>query len=113
VAGFDVIYACQDVEHDRRTGLCSLPARLGVHRALLAARLLHAGMLATLVIAMRGAGLGMLTGVAIGLVAALLVVEHALVRRGELRHVNAAFFTVNGAVSLLFGALVSADLLWR
>jgi 4-hydroxybenzoate polyprenyltransferase len=112
VAGFDVIYACQDVEHDRRTGLRSLPARLGVRRSLLVARLLHAGMLAALVLAARGAQLGALSALAIGLVATLLVVEHALVRDGDLRRVNAAFFTVNGAVSLLFGALVSADLLW-
>ena len=113
VSGFDVIYACQDIEHDRRTGLCSLPARLGLRRALLAARLLHASMLVTLVLAARAGGLGALSWLAIGLVATLLVIEHALVRGGDLRHVNAAFFTVNGAVSLLFGALVSADLLWR
>ena len=113
VAGFDVIYACQDVEHDRRTGLHSLPARLGVRRALLVARGLHAGMLLALLVAARSGGLGLLSWLAIGLVAALLVVEHALVRDGELSRVNAAFFTVNGAVSLVFGALVAADLLWR
>ncbi|HEX5008996.1 MAG TPA: UbiA-like polyprenyltransferase [Planctomycetota bacterium] len=113
VAGFDVIYACQDVEHDRREGLCSLPARMGIGPALGMARLLHAGMLAALLVAARLAGLGPLSWAAIGLVAALLVVEHGLVRGGNLARVNAAFFTLNGAVSLLFGLLVAADLLWR
>ncbi len=113
VAGFDVIYACQDVDHDRREGLCSLPARLGVPRALVVARALHAGMLVALLLASRAAQLGPLSWAGIGLVTALLLVEHGLVRGGDLSRVNAAFFTVNGAVSLLFGALVATDLLWR
>jgi 4-hydroxybenzoate polyprenyltransferase len=112
VAGFDVIYACQDVEHDRREGLRSLPARLGVPRALLVARALHAGMVVALLLASRAAQLGPLSWLGIALVVALLVVEHALVRGGDLSRVNAAFFTVNGAVSLVFGALVATDMLW-
>jgi 4-hydroxybenzoate polyprenyltransferase len=113
VAGFDVIYACQDVEHDRREGLCSLPARLGIRRALVGARVLHAGMLAALLAAALTAHLGPISWVAIGLVGVLLVVEHGLVRGGDLGRINAAFFTLNGAVSLLFGLAVATDLLWR
>ena len=111
VAGFDVISACQDVDHDRREGLHSLPGRFGVPRALLLARVLHAGMLACLGLALRLAGLGTLSWVALGLVAALLVIEHALVAGGNLARVNAAFFTLNGVVSLVFAGLVAADLL--
>ncbi len=112
VAGFDVIYACQDIEHDRREGLRSLPARLGVGPALLLARLLHGGMLLALVQTVRTAGLGTPSWIGVGLVAALLVVEHGLVAGGNLRRANAAFFTVNGVVGVLFGLLMGADLLW-
>lgn len=112
VAGFDVIYACQDVEHDRREGLRSLPARLGVRPALRVAAGLHAGMLAVLAVTAREAGFGAAGWAAIGLVGALLAVEHALVRGGNLARVNAAFFTLNGVVSLAFGGLVAADILW-
>jgi 4-hydroxybenzoate polyprenyltransferase len=113
VAGFDVIYACQDVEHDRAERLHSLPARLGVRRALLAARVLHALMLLALAATALSAGLGPLSWLAITLVAALLIGEHALVRGGNLARVNAAFFTLNGVVSLVFAGLVGTDLLWR
>jgi 4-hydroxybenzoate polyprenyltransferase len=113
VSGFDVIYACQDVEHDRREGLHSLPARLGVARALLLARALHAGMIAALCVLAVRADLGPASWSAIALVAVLLAVEHGLVRGGDLSRVNAAFFTLNGVVSLVFAALVGADLLWR
>lgn len=112
VAGFDIIYAGQDVEHDRREGLRSLPARLGLRGALRVAAVLHAGMLAALVAAARAWGLGPLSWAAIALVGALLAVEHGLVRGGDLSRVNAAFFTVNGVVALAFGGLVAADLLW-
>lgn len=113
VAGFDVIYACQDVEHDRREGLHALPARIGAERALLVARALHVGMLGALSLAVRSADLGTPSWIGVALVAALLVVEHALVSARDLSRVNAAFFTVNGVVSCAFSALVTADLLWR
>lgn len=111
VGGFDVIYACQDVEHDRREGLAALPARWGTQRALTVARWLHGAMIACLLVAAEIGGWGTLGWVAIHLVSALLVVEHLLVRGGDLTRVNAAFFTINGVVSLAFGALVGADLL--
>jgi 4-hydroxybenzoate polyprenyltransferase len=112
VAGFDVIYACQDIEHDRREGLRSLPARHGASRALWAARGLHLLMLGALALTAKSAGLGPLSWLAIGLVGALLAWEHGMVSAHDMRRVDAAFFTANGLVSVLFAALVGTDLLW-
>lgn len=102
VAGFDVLYACQDVDFDRRVGLHSLPARLGVAPALWWARAMHAltvGLLAALAASFH---LPWPAWVGVAAVAALLVYEHRLVRPDDLSRVNAAFFTVNGYISLLF-----------
>jgi 4-hydroxybenzoate polyprenyltransferase len=112
VAGFDIIYACQDVSHDRREGLHSIPARWGVPAALWAARGLHVVMLIALTRTVSLGGLGTLSWVAIGMMAVLLVIEHLLVAGGDLSRVNAAFFTVNGIVGVIFGVFVGADLLW-
>lgn len=111
VAGFDVIYACQDAEVDRQLGLCSLPARLGVQRALGVAALLH--VLCVVAFAAVGplAGLGWIYLGAVGLAAALLVVEHRIVSPADLSRVNAAFFTVNGFVALILGAAGILDVL--
>lgn len=108
VAGFDTIYACQDVDFDRREGLRSLPARLGVARALAVARGLHAAtvmFLAALylVTPLHPLYLGGVAGVA-----ALLAYEHALVRADDLSRVNAAFFTVNGWVGVFYLAATAA-----
>ena len=111
VGGFDIIYACQDVEHDRREGLSALPARLGPERALSVARWLHVAMLVAVGLAGVSGGWSTLGWVAVALVAVLLVVEHALVWGGDLSRVDAAFFTINGLVSVAFGGLVGADLL--
>jgi 4-hydroxybenzoate polyprenyltransferase len=112
VAGFDTIYACQDVDFDRREGLRSLPARLGTHRALLAARLLHAAAVALLaalylLVPLHPVYLG---GVAA--VAALLVYEHSLVSPDDFSRVNAAFFTVNGWISIGYLAFTLVALRW-
>jgi len=108
-AGFDIIYACQDYEFDRAAGLFSVPARLGLRRALLAARMLHAGMVLCLVFLSYRFGLGSLSLAGIAMVAALLVYEHSLVKANDLSRVNAAFFTVNGYVSVLFFCFWAAD----
>lgn len=113
VAGFDVIYSCQDVEHDRSEGLFSLPSRRGVLPALAVARALHGVMIVALVAAALSAGLGPLAWAGIALVTGLLVYEHSLVAGGDLSRLDAAFFTINGVVSILFAAFVGADLLWR
>jgi 4-hydroxybenzoate polyprenyltransferase len=100
-AGFDVLYACQDCDFDRAAGLRSIPARLGVARALWVSRLLHAGAFAALV------GLYFLTGLGwpalAGVLAtgALLVYQHSLVRADDLSRLNAAFFTANAFVSVI------------
>jgi 4-hydroxybenzoate polyprenyltransferase len=100
-AGFDVLYACQDCDFDRAAGLRSIPARLGVARALWVSRLLHAGAFAALV------GLYFLTGLGwpalAGVLAtgALLLYQHSLVRADDLSRLNAAFFTANAFVSVI------------
>jgi 4-hydroxybenzoate polyprenyltransferase len=100
-AGFDVLYACQDCEFDRAEGLRSLPARLGVSRALWASRLLHAGAFAALVGLYFVAGLGALALLGVLATGALLVYQHSLVRAGDLSRLNAAFFTANAFVSVI------------
>lgn len=109
VTGFDILYACQDVEFDRGAGLHSIPARLGVARSLWVARSLHVAMIAALI------GLGVLTGsgpvyaCGVALTAALLVYEHRLVRADDLSRIDVAFFTVNGCISLLLCAFTIAE----
>lgn len=109
-AGFDIIYSCQDYEFDRREGLFSLPARLGIAGALNLARLFHAGMLACLISLHISLSLGIPAALGIAAVAALLLWEHRLVRNDDLSRVDAAFFTLNGWVSVLFFAFWAADI---
>ncbi len=109
-AGFDIIYACQDVQFDRSAGLHSVPARLGVAKALLVSRLLHAGMVTLLVLGWRNLDLGPFALAGVAAIAALLAYEQSLVRADDLSRVDAAFFAVNGWVSVLFLAFWAADL---
>lgn len=109
-AGFDIIYSCQDVEFDRATGLRSVPQTLGVANALLAARLLHLAMVGLLLALWTLLGLDWLGLAGIAIVAALLIYEHSLVKADDLSRVNAAFFAVNGYVSVLFFLFWAADL---
>lgn len=110
IAGFDVIYACQDAEHDRAVGLRSLPSALGVGRALWAARAFHACAVAGLLGVGATAALGWPYFFGVACVAVLLIVENSLVHAHDLSRVNLAFFTFNGAVSLLLGALGILDI---
>jgi 4-hydroxybenzoate polyprenyltransferase len=111
IAGFDVLYALFDLEIDRAQGLHSLPARFGVPAAFTAARVLHVATVAFLV----GAGLGLPVGgfywAGVALVAALLAYEHSLVSPRDLRRLDAAFFTMNGAISVGFFVFVLLDVL--
>jgi 4-hydroxybenzoate polyprenyltransferase len=109
VAGFDVIYACQDVEVDRREGLHSMPADFGVARALGIARWLHAGFLASLLAASQLFEAGLWYYAAVVLTTLALVHEHRLVSPDDLSKVNAAFFTTNGFVSVALFALIALD----
>jgi 4-hydroxybenzoate polyprenyltransferase len=113
VAGFDIIYALQDVDVDRAQRLHSIPSRLGVHKALWIARLLHAFALACLIACLvLDPRLGLLFGIGVGVVAILLVYEHLTVARWGTSKIALAFFTLNGVISCLLGALGIADVLW-
>ena len=109
-AGFDIIYSCQDYEFDRSTGLYSIPCRLGIGRGLWVARALHVAMIACLAALAWSFQLGWLSGVGIIAIAGLLAYEHSLVKPHDLSRVNAAFFTMNGYVSVLFFLFWAADL---
>src|SRR5216683_2783256 len=113
VGGFDVIYACQDHDYDRSQGLHSLPRFLGIRNALVIARLFHIVMLGLLVALVVVFGLGKLAMVGVIAVAALLLYEHTLVRYDDLSKLNAAFFTMNGVISVVFFFFVAGDLLLR
>jgi 4-hydroxybenzoate polyprenyltransferase len=109
-AGFDVLYACQDYDFDRREGLRSIPARVGIGRALWIARALHAGAFLALVCLYVTTGLGLLAFAGVIATGALLVYQHRLVRADDLGRLNAAFFTTNAFVSVIllvtFGSAV-------
>ncbi|HEX8521401.1 MAG TPA: UbiA-like polyprenyltransferase [Tepidisphaeraceae bacterium] len=111
-AGFDIIYACQDYDSDRQTGVVSVPSRCGISRALWISRLTHV-LSATLLIALGLSSplLGPIYFIGAGLAIALLIVEHSLVKANDLSKVSLAFFTVNGIISLLLGCLGILDVL--
>lgn len=111
-AGFDIIYACQDIDYDRSTRLHSIPKSFGIRAALVISSLLHVVMVGLLIALALVFHLSWITAVGIAIVAALLIYEHALVKPNDLSRVNAAFFTVNGFIGILFLIAVSADVLW-
>jgi 4-hydroxybenzoate polyprenyltransferase len=113
VGGFDVLYACQDFEHDRRVGLHSVPNAFGLRGAFWIARGMHAGMAILLVVMLHVFGLGWIAAVGMAVVALLLLYEHTLVRPDDLQRMNAAFFTLNGIISVVFFVFVAADVLLR
>lgn len=112
VGGFDVIYALQDVDFDRTTGLHSIPARLGPERAIWVSRAMHAGAAACLVAAaLADNRFGIIFPIGVGMVLALLVAEHVILARRGKAGLEMAFFTLNGIVSCLLGAAGILDLL--
>jgi 4-hydroxybenzoate polyprenyltransferase len=113
VAGFDVLYACQDFDFDRSNGLHSIPRYLGVARALWVARAFHVIMLLLLAALLVAFGMGRVAIAGVAVVAVLLAYEHSLVSAGDLRKLNAAFFTMNGVISVVFFVFVAGDLLLR
>jgi 4-hydroxybenzoate polyprenyltransferase len=113
VGGFDVLYACQDSDHDRRAGLHSVPQAFGVRGAFWIARAMHAGMAVLLFVMLHAFGLGMVALIGVMLCVALLAYEHAIVAPGDLRRLNAAFFTLNGVISVVFFIFIAADVLHR
>ena len=110
VAGFDIIYACQDLEFDRSTGLYSLPSALGIRRSLLISVLFHCVMVGLLVFSLWLFRLSFVSWIGLGLVVVGLIYEHSLVSPDDLSRVNAAFFMVNGVISIILFLFVGADL---
>jgi len=113
IGGFDLIYACQDVDFDRREGLYSIPARFGVAAALRLAQLCHFFTVLTLLVVGLLAPLGWPYWLGLALVCGLLAYEHSLVRPDDLSKVNLAFFTVNGYISVIAFVGTLAALLLR
>jgi 4-hydroxybenzoate polyprenyltransferase len=113
VGGFDVLYACQDFEHDRSAGLNSVPQAFGVETAFWIARVMHVAMLAMLCWLIVLFGLGKVAMIGVALVAILLLYEHSIISPKDMRRMNAAFFTLNGVISVVFFGFVAADVLMR
>jgi 4-hydroxybenzoate polyprenyltransferase len=109
-AGFDIIYSCQDFEFDHEAGLFSLPRRLGIAGALWVSRSLHVGMLLSLLALGASFGLGTFAWIGVAAVGGLLLWEHRLVRAGDLSRIDAAFFTMNGYVSVIFFVFWAFDI---
>jgi len=110
VAGFDTIYACQDVAFDKKEGLFSIPARFGVPRALAFARAFHALALASMAAVGVAASLHGVYWIGLVVVAGVLVFEHRLVRADDLSKVGIAFLNANGLISILYFGVVLAAL---
>ena len=113
VAGFDVLYACQDAEHDRGAGLRSIPQALGVRRAFGIVRAMHGAMLLLLVWLLHLFHLGPIAWWGLVVVTALLFYEHSIVSPRDMRRLNAAFFTLNGIISVLFFCFVAMAVTFR
>ena len=113
VGGFDVLYACQDFEFDRQSGLHSIPRYVGISSALWIARGFHLVMVALLIALLIVFGLGKIAAFGVLAVILLLLYEHSLVHPNDLSKLNAAFFTMNGVISVLFFVFVAGDLLLR
>jgi 4-hydroxybenzoate polyprenyltransferase len=111
VGGFDVLYACQDFAHDRSVGLNSVPQAFGLNAAFWIARAMHAGMLGLLLWLVRLFALGPLALAGVAVVAALLLYEHSIVSPRDLRRMNAAFFMLNGIISVAFFCFFAASVL--
>ncbi len=113
VGGFDVLYSCQDLEFDQQAGLHSVPRHWGIPAALWVARCFHLVMIGLLLWLVAVFGLGAIALIGVGLVVLLLGYEHSLVSARDLSKLNAAFFTMNGVISVVFFAFVAAALLLR
>jgi 4-hydroxybenzoate polyprenyltransferase len=112
-AGFDVLYACQDFDHDRKVGLNSIPAAIGIPAAFWVSNAMHVAALGFIVLLVKVFTLGAAAWAGVAVVAGLLLYEHLIVSPHDLRRLNAAFFTMNGVIAILFFVFVATDLLWR
>ena len=108
-AGFDVMYACQDYDFDRKSGLHSIPQRFGISGALWIARIIHTAMFAALVLFFLSANLGWLGFIGVIATGALLIYQHSLVKASDLSRLNVAFFTTNAFVSVILFVTMAGD----
>jgi 4-hydroxybenzoate polyprenyltransferase len=113
VGGFDILYACQDHAFDCGSGLFSIPQSFGISNALMISRVLHVGVLVMLSALLVVFGMGRFAIVGVAVVAILLIYEHTLVNAKDLSKLNAAFFTMNGVISVVFFLFVAADLMLK
>jgi 4-hydroxybenzoate polyprenyltransferase len=113
VGGFDVLYACQDFDFDRQAGLHSIPRFIGIRRALWVARAFHVLMIGLLLWLVFALHLGSLAILGVAIVGALLAYEHTLVTHEDLSRLNAAFFTMNGVISVVYFLFIAADLMLK
>jgi 4-hydroxybenzoate polyprenyltransferase len=113
VGGFDVLYACQDFDYDRKVGLFSVPAAFGLEGAFWIARAMHLGVVVLLFVMLHVFGLGVIALVGMCVVVVLLAYEHMIMSPRDLSRMNAAFFTLNGIISVVFFVSVAADVLRR
>jgi 4-hydroxybenzoate polyprenyltransferase len=111
VGGFDVLYACQDYEHDKQCDLHSIPKSFGIRGAFWVARAMHLLMLALILLLLRLFALNRIAWVGAAVVAALLLYEHCIVSPEDMRRMNAAFFTMNGIISMVFFVFIAAAIL--
>ena len=112
VGGFDVLYACQDIDFDRDAGLHSIPRYCGIGKSLWVARSFHIIMLFLLIASVWTFSLGRFAAIGVIAVFALLAYEHSLISERDLSKLNAAFFTMNGVIAVVFFLFVALDLLW-
>ena len=110
VSGFDIIYACQDLEFDRKMGLNSIPQRFGILVSLRIAKIFHFAMTGFLLLAFWVSGLSWLSWVGFIVVVISLLYEHSLVKETDLSRINVAFFTVNGFIGIALLLFVGIDL---
>jgi 4-hydroxybenzoate polyprenyltransferase len=108
-----VLYACQDFEHDRKVGLNSVPQAFGLAPAFWIARTMHVGMLLMLCWLVALFGLGKVAMLGVAVVAILLLYEHSIISPKDLRRMNAAFFMLNGVISVVFFGFIAVDVLLR
>jgi 4-hydroxybenzoate polyprenyltransferase len=110
-AGFDILYSCQDLEFDHTFGVYSIPRAFGIRKALMIARMFHVITVVLLAAMVAAFGLGTIAMAGVAIVAILLIYEHSLVKHDDLSRVNAAFFTMNGLISMGFLVFIAADLM--
>ena len=110
-AGFDIIYACQDLQHDKKTGLHSIPKKMGIKNALLLSSVLHAFMVIVLFLFMYFTNLNTIYFGGVCFVGIMLFYEHTLIKPHDLSRINIAFFTVNGIISMVLMAVTLVDIL--